>query len=128
MVSKQLEVFAALALQLLLWATPVKFLAKPARCRDASAIVGWGPVHLMPARRMLSLPPRRYRLHSDSAVSGPDFAAAAAASSWGLPNGCAAVAVSSQQEKTTRQRAVAQALVAESTTAGTTGDGHMVSL
>jgi hypothetical protein len=68
MVTRQEEVLASLS-QLLVVATPEKFALWPCMCGKARAMVGWGPVHLMPALRMLPSPPRRYRLHS-AAVPG----------------------------------------------------------
>jgi hypothetical protein len=73
-VTRQEELSASRA-QLLVMPTPEKFAVWPAKYGKASTMVGWGPVHLMPALRMRSKPPRTYRLHS-AAVPGV------------LPSGC----------------------------------------
>jgi hypothetical protein len=104
MVKRQEEAFRDVPLQLLLAiATPVKFSLKAFMCCDASAIVGWGPVHLMPARRMRPLPPRTNRLHS----AAP---AADAPASWGLCSSCAEGVLTMKQERIASQPAAAQAM------------------
>jgi hypothetical protein len=80
----------------------------------ASEIVGWGPVHLMPARRMRPLPPYRYRLHSAACAPAPAPGAAdpAAAGAWALLSGCAEMATS-RQERMASQPAAAAAVLAQ---------------
>ena len=83
--------------QLLVMVTPVKFALWANMCGGLSVMVGGGPVHFMPARRMWPSPPRRYRLHSAApsraaaADAGAADAGAAAAGSGEreLPAGCA---------------------------------------
>ena len=75
---------------------------------DVRAMVGWGPVHLMPARIMRPSPPRMYRLHSAApAPAAP--AAAAAAAGPGVPNDCAKGVTTSRQERIVNQLAAAEA-------------------
>jgi hypothetical protein len=77
MVTRQAKGFKELPAQLLVMATPEKFALWASMSCVASAIVGWGPVHLMPARCMRSGAPRRYRLHSAApAASAPATPAA----------------------------------------------------
>ena len=113
MVNMQRDVLKELPAQLLVMATPEKFAVWTVKCGDASAMDGWGPVHLMPARRMLPSPPRMYRLHSAApapatAPAAPAAAAAAAAGPGLLPSGCAEGVMTSSKERMASQKTAAQ--------------------
>jgi hypothetical protein len=98
--------------QLLVIATPVKFALWAAMYGSVSATVGWGPVQLMPARRMRPSPPRRYRLHS-AAAPAPAPAPVeltATATGAGLLLNCCAQGMTTKQERKTSHTAAASAL------------------
>jgi hypothetical protein len=89
MVTRQPDMLKELLLHLLVMATPVKF-ALWSSSGLRSVMVGWGPVHLMPARTMRPSPPRMYRLHSVApAPVAFGVAAVALAAAELLPSGCA---------------------------------------
>lgn len=84
-------------------------------CDGASAMVGSGPVHFMPACMMRPSPPRMYRLHSAApAAASPAAADVAAAAGGGgprvLPKRCAEAQTTSQQDKMAIQHAAGEAL------------------
>lgn len=108
-VIRQEEVFKEFPLQLLVISTPEKFVLWAAKCVDANMMVGWGPEHLMPARKMRPSTPRRYRLHS--AACAPDAPAAVADGSKVTPRGCTVDLATSKQERKASQPAATQALV-----------------
>jgi hypothetical protein len=87
----------------------VKFAVWAAMCGDASAMVGWGPVHLMPARTMRPSPPRMYRLHCAAPAAAPAVPVAAVAGSGVLASCCAKGVMASKQNRMASQLAAAQA-------------------
>jgi hypothetical protein len=130
-----------LPLQPLLMVTPVKFHLWNARCGNANAMVGFGPVHVMPAFLMPSSPPSSHRLHFAAAPASATpvaaaggapaaavgaaltAAAAAVAAAAGGPPKCCAQAVTSKQERTANQPAAAQPLQVEAEVTGSTYGG-----
>jgi hypothetical protein len=103
MVTRQDEEFLDVLQLRLAVANPEKFDLKASMNGDASAIVGWGPVHLMPARVMRPLPPRMYMLHSAAPVAD-------AAAPGRLLKGCAEVMTAIKHKRIASQHTSAQAM------------------
>jgi hypothetical protein len=119
MVTRQEEVLNTVPAQLLVIATPEKFALWFAMCGAVIAMLGWGPLHLMPASKMRPSPPWMYMLHSAAAAAAaplapvpaaPAPAAAGVAAAGVLPSGCAEVMTASKHDRMASQSPAAQRL------------------